>query len=161
MQMNLCGHGTLAAAHFLWTSGLVNGGLIEFDSMLGTLTAKKVIKSNDLVMSSFSPTKDDEKISVELEFPVIPIVGCDGAEAPLIPETLNGASITSVHKTSTAHDLIVSLFSFFGNGTNSKVCHSSYVIHLFTLTFQFILVICLFNGFGIFFANLRNCNFGC
>ncbi|WOK95982.1 hypothetical protein Cni_G04689 [Canna indica] len=107
-EVKLCGHATLAAAHFLWTSSLVDSEVIEFVTKSGLLTAKKVIQSNLLGTLS---TKALEKFAIELDFPVVPIVGCDAAESPSVPETLNGASVINVQKTSTAQDLIVELSS--------------------------------------------------
>uniref|UniRef100_A0A0A9CVF3 Isomerase n=1 Tax=Arundo donax TaxID=35708 RepID=A0A0A9CVF3_ARUDO len=40
---------------------------------------------------------------------MIDLVECHPAELPSIPETLNGASVVSVHKSATAGDLIVEL----------------------------------------------------
>lgn len=42
MQVNLCGHGTLAAAHSLFESGLIDSNIIEFVTASGVLTAKRV-----------------------------------------------------------------------------------------------------------------------
>lgn len=110
--MKLCGHATLAAAHFLWTSGLVSSTVIEFVTESGILTAKKVIRSNLLGTPNVAINEAGEKFSIELDFPVVPVGGCNAAEMPSITETLNGASIVNVQKTETSHDLIVCIFSF-------------------------------------------------
>lgn len=106
MQVKLCGHGTLAAAHFLLTSGLVECDVIEFITESGLLTAKKAhgLQHQGAPNISFNGTV--EKYSIELDFPVVPVVGYESAEFPSIPETLNGVSIKNVLKT-TSDDLIV------------------------------------------------------
>ncbi|XWS36277.1 hypothetical protein CRYUN_Cryun20dG0071600 [Craigia yunnanensis] len=45
-KVKLCGHATLASAHTLFTTGLVNSNIIEFDTLFGILTAKKVLDVN-------------------------------------------------------------------------------------------------------------------
>nr|CAD1829456.1 unnamed protein product [Ananas comosus var. bracteatus] len=109
-EVKLCGHGTLAAAHFLLTSGLVECDVIEFITESGLLTAKKAhgLQHQGAPNISFNGTV--EKYSIELDFPVVPVVGYESAEFPSIPETLNGVSIINVLKT-TADDLIVELAS--------------------------------------------------
>lgn len=42
MQVKLCGHATLAAAHALFSSDLVDTDVIEFVTISGVLTAKKI-----------------------------------------------------------------------------------------------------------------------
>lgn len=59
MQVKLCGHATLAASHALFSNGLVNSNIIEFVTLSGILTAKKV--------------PDGEAFLIELNFPAIPI----------------------------------------------------------------------------------------
>ncbi|KAA8543216.1 hypothetical protein F0562_021289 [Nyssa sinensis] len=41
-EVKLCGHATLAAAHFLFSSSLVDANIIEFLTLSGVLTAKRV-----------------------------------------------------------------------------------------------------------------------
>ncbi|XBI26869.1 hypothetical protein VPH35_051479 [Triticum aestivum] len=103
-QVALCGHATLATAHFLFTSVLAERhGVVEFVTKSGVLTAKKV------------PAPEAEKqgkLFIELDFPMSDYVRCDPAgELPSIPETLNGAPVVSVHKSVTTNDFIVELSS--------------------------------------------------
>lgn len=42
LQVKLCGHAALAAAHTLFKSGLINSNIIDFLTSAGTLRAKKV-----------------------------------------------------------------------------------------------------------------------
>ncbi|XP_010278352.1 PREDICTED: uncharacterized protein LOC104612583 isoform X2 [Nelumbo nucifera] len=104
-EVNLCGHATLAAAHVIFTSGLVKTNLIEFLTLSGILTAKKVYK----VGLEFSNGEEQEHFSIELDFPAVPIIECDSKEIPSISQTLKGASMINVMKTATTGDLIVEL----------------------------------------------------
>jgi PhzF family phenazine biosynthesis protein len=62
IEVDLCGHATLASAHTLWQSGLAqNGAAISFATRSGTLTARQ---ASDLI---------------ELDFP---LVAENSAEAP-------------------------------------------------------------------------------
>jgi predicted PhzF superfamily epimerase YddE/YHI9 len=97
-QVALCGHATLASAHFLFTSVLAaHHGVVEFATKSGILTAKKVPAPE---------TEEQGKLFIELDFPSSDFVG-SGDELPSIPETLNGASVVSVHKSVTTNDFIV------------------------------------------------------
>jgi predicted PhzF superfamily epimerase YddE/YHI9 len=102
LQVKLCGHATLASAHFLFTSILAeHETLIEFATKSGILTAEKVPAPASAAASG------EGKLFIELDFPTVDLVDCHPAELPSIPETLNGASIVSFHKSAPAGDLIV------------------------------------------------------
>ncbi|RLN16155.1 hypothetical protein C2845_PM02G22430 [Panicum miliaceum] len=107
-ESELCGHGTLAAAHYLIAFGLVECDAIEFVAKSGRLTAKKVTVSNDA-----SPSAEHcSKFMIELDFPVIPVAKCNSAEILPIPDTLNGASVMNKLQTVSAFsDLIVEVSS--------------------------------------------------
>ncbi|KAJ1296611.1 hypothetical protein BS78_01G315000 [Paspalum vaginatum] len=108
----LCGHGTLAAAHYLIASGLVECDAVQFVSKSGRLTAKKIIQSKDASTLYPSAQRTCSKFLVELDFPVIPVVKCNSAEMFSLPETLNGASIINQLQTvSAVSDLIVEVSS--------------------------------------------------
>lgn len=102
MQVELCGHGTLAAAHYLLTYGIVKSDVIEFVTKSGLLTAKKL-----RLPTKFSNNEAEGRFYIELDFPMVPVVKCDSTEIPSIPETLNGAAMVNVQKTATSNDLIV------------------------------------------------------
>ncbi|TVU22589.1 hypothetical protein EJB05_32299, partial [Eragrostis curvula] len=105
-EVELCGHATLASAHYLFTSVLAERDtVIEFATKSGILSAKKVPAPGSAGVSG------EGKLFIELDFPMIDHFECDNAELPSIPNTLNGASIVSVHKSATAGDLIVELSS--------------------------------------------------
>ncbi|KAJ4789555.1 Phenazine biosynthesis-like domain-containing protein [Rhynchospora pubera] len=102
-QVNLCGHATLASAHFLFTSALLEHETIEFITKSGLLTAKKVTKSKS--------ASKDMKLFIELDFPADQVVKCNASELPSIPLTLNGLSVVNVLKTTASDDFIVEVSS--------------------------------------------------
>ncbi|XP_047054572.1 uncharacterized isomerase BH0283-like [Lolium rigidum] len=105
-MVNLCGHATLASAHFLFTTVLAEHGMVEFMTRSGILTAKKVTTPGSV------SEEEQGKLFIELDFPMDSFVGCNTADdMPLIPETLNGASVVSIHKSKADGDLIVELSS--------------------------------------------------
>ncbi|XP_077218879.1 uncharacterized protein LOC143853051 isoform X2 [Tasmannia lanceolata] len=108
-EVNLCGHATLAAAHLVFTSGLVKTNIIEFLTKSGVLTAKRVDGLKKLNPSKSSNDKA-EHFSIELDFPTISVTECESTEIPSIPGTLNGASVINIKKTASS-DLIVELSS--------------------------------------------------
>ncbi|KAI7984110.1 Phenazine biosynthesis-like domain-containing protein [Camellia lanceoleosa] len=93
LLVKLCGHGTLAASHFLFTSGLVNADKIEFLTLFGVLIAKRVLESQDCVL-------------IELDLPIVPLSDFDSVEVPSISKALSGASVIDLKITTTEEDLI-------------------------------------------------------
>ncbi|KAK3149973.1 hypothetical protein QOZ80_3AG0225620 [Eleusine coracana subsp. coracana] len=110
-ESEVCGHGTLASAHYLIASGLVQCDTIEFLAKSGRLTAKKVIgQEKESTLSTPQNTSTD--FMIELDFPVFPVVKCNSLETSSTSETLNGASVISeLHTVSPAPDHIVELSS--------------------------------------------------
>ncbi|XP_074573862.1 uncharacterized protein LOC141830313 [Curcuma longa] len=109
-EVKLCGHATLAAAHFLWSLGLVNSDVIYFSTKSGTLTAKRVVSTDIFDTIDVSSTKA-AKFLIELDFPVLPVAECHASDTLSIPVTLNGASIINVQKFGTDEELMVELSS--------------------------------------------------
>ncbi|XP_042007150.1 uncharacterized isomerase BH0283-like [Salvia splendens] len=109
-EVKLCGHATLAASHFLFSNDLVNSDTIEFSTLSGTLTAKRVPVTK---LSDSSTTENGNTPSgflIELDFPVVPIEEYDaGDEISTICNSLNVASVDEINKTTTMDDLIVVL----------------------------------------------------
>lgn len=98
LQVDLCGHATLASAHFLFCSGLVSGNKIEFLTRSGLLTASKVgLGKNNL---------KEEKFAVQLDFPAAALEDCDPSDFSSITAALIGATVTNMKKAST-DDLLV------------------------------------------------------
>ncbi|KAF5187287.1 Phenazine biosynthesis-like domain-containing protein [Thalictrum thalictroides] len=107
-EVKLCGHATLAAAHVLFATGLVKSNIIEFSTLSGILTAKKV-GAEMLDTSSSLNGKAEDHFSVELDFPTDSVVECEPYEIPSIPLTLKGAPMINIKKMATTGDLIVEL----------------------------------------------------
>ncbi|KAG0537218.1 hypothetical protein BDA96_03G129600 [Sorghum bicolor] len=121
-EVELCGHATLASAHFLFTSVLTeHETLIEFSTKSGILTAKRVPAPESTGVSG------EGKLFIELDFPMIDLVDCHPSELPSIPKTLNGASIVSVYKSTTAGDLIAEELLLQGQRLLDLVMTSSVV----------------------------------
>ncbi|XP_024314114.1 uncharacterized protein LOC100829388 isoform X4 [Brachypodium distachyon] len=105
-EVELCGHATLASAHFLFTTVLADHGVVEFMTMSGILTARKVPASDSTGVLG----EEQAKPFIELDFPMIDFVDCNSSDkTPSIPKTLNGASIVSVHESAMDGDLIFRL----------------------------------------------------
>ncbi|XP_054803456.1 uncharacterized protein LOC129306747 isoform X2 [Prosopis cineraria] len=81
-EVELCGHATLAAAHTLFSSGLVASNIVEFVTLSGVLTAKKI---------------------PEIEF--------HSTETSQISAVLKGASIFEIKRTTIGDDLLVEVTS--------------------------------------------------
>ncbi|GLU07525.1 hypothetical protein SLE2022_244800 [Rubroshorea leprosula] len=107
-EVELCGHATLASAHILFTTGLVNSDIIEFDTLSGILTAKKVpdVKATDAT-SKIQDGGAHEGFLIELNFPATPITEFNSAEVSPISEALNGASLVDIKRTTTDTLLVV------------------------------------------------------
>lgn len=103
-EVDLCGHATLAAAHFLFSSGLVKTDTIEFSTKSGILTAKKVAEAKASNSQDDSPTG----YSVELDFPVVQVAKTNSADVTAISESFNGASMVEINETSMS-DLFILL----------------------------------------------------
>ncbi|KAI8522870.1 hypothetical protein RHMOL_Rhmol13G0030700 [Rhododendron molle] len=108
-EVNLCGHATLAASHFLFTSGLVNANKIEFPTQSGVLIAKRVPETKQTDSLNLENGEARDCFMIELDFPVIPLTEFDSAELPSISKALNGASVIDLKKTTTDGDLLVVL----------------------------------------------------
>ncbi|XP_043724417.1 uncharacterized isomerase BH0283-like [Telopea speciosissima] len=115
VEVKLCGHGTLASAHFLFASSLARTDVIEFVTLSGVLIAKRVPTGSNVDTSKFSDGDPEEHFSIELDFPTIPVLECESADIPSLHETLNGAPVVNISKTAEAgggeFDLYVELSS--------------------------------------------------
>lgn len=94
--MKLCGHATLAASHFLFQSNLVNSSTIEYKTLSGILTAKKVTSSK---LKDSSNGEAQDSFYIELDFPVVPVLDFKDLEVSAISEILNSVSVVDVKKT--------------------------------------------------------------
>lgn len=98
-EVDLCGHATLAAAHFLFAYGLVKTDTIEFSTKSGILTAKRVPETK-------APKSQDD-YSIELDFPVVQVAETSSADVAAISESLNGASVVEISDTSHGYYVIL------------------------------------------------------
>ncbi|CAH9133972.1 unnamed protein product [Cuscuta epithymum] len=96
-EIDLCGHATLAAAYFLFVNGFVKTDVIEFCTLSGILTAKRI------------PEKDGG-FFVELNFPIIHVLETNLSEIPTIAKNFDKACVVEIKKTD-RDDLIVVLQS--------------------------------------------------
>ncbi|XP_062086053.1 uncharacterized protein LOC133792150 isoform X1 [Humulus lupulus] len=102
VEVVLCGHATLAAAHTLFSSGKIDSDVIEFVTLSGILTAKKVAQNNK--------ASDDEArkgFFIELNFPSDPNAEFNSVEVSMISKALGGASVINIRRTTTLDCLIV------------------------------------------------------
>ena len=98
LQVELCGHATLAAAHILFSTGLVNSNIIEFSTLSGILTAKKVPDVKLLEVSNVHNNGEThDSYFIELDLPAIQTVDLDSAaDVSSISKALNVASIVDI-----------------------------------------------------------------
>ncbi|CAO2160884.1 unnamed protein product [Urochloa humidicola] len=83
-EVELCGHATLAAAHFLLAGGVGGGssgtGAVEFVTMSGlVLTARRLAKIGERACDV-----DRGGFCIELDFPVASVEECASDEVPAI-----------------------------------------------------------------------------
>ncbi|KAK4784225.1 hypothetical protein SAY86_018593 [Trapa natans] len=104
-EVKLCGHGTLAAAHSLFSSGRVPYDIIEFKTLSGILSAKRVPECKT---SSVSETRNGEAAPyfIELDFPLVTSKEYNSKDWSLISKALNGTSFIELKMTA-ADDLFV------------------------------------------------------
>ncbi|CAK9147078.1 unnamed protein product, partial [Ilex paraguariensis] len=96
------------AAHFLFTSDLINADEVEFSTLSGILTAKRVSKAGKLDSSALQNGEAQGSFFIELDFPVVPTIDFNCAEVAAISKSLNGASVIDIKKTA-KDDLFVVL----------------------------------------------------
>jgi len=106
LQVELCGHATLAAAHFCFTCNLANGNTIEFSTLSGILTAKKVIEPKAPDSLGHENGEPEEPFFIELDFPAISSTDCNSNDTSLVSKTLTGVSVIDIKKTA-GDDLLV------------------------------------------------------
>ncbi|CAN8237830.1 unnamed protein product [Cochlearia groenlandica] len=107
VEVDLCGHATLATAHCLFSNGLVDSDKVEFVTRSGILTAKRVTEALDL---SDDGETQGESFLIELDFPVI--TTCDDInlsddDYSMITKALNGVTIVDVKATTTNIIIVV------------------------------------------------------
>lgn len=108
VEVDLCGHATLASAHFLF-SAIIKCNTVLFHTKSGTLTATKVEGLNQNESTTYLGRKN-ERFVIELNFPQVSVFDCVSTEIPLLSNTLRGVAVESIKKT-TCNDFIVELAS--------------------------------------------------
>ncbi|KAH9533383.1 hypothetical protein CY35_18G049600 [Sphagnum magellanicum] len=113
VEVDLCGHATLASAHLLFASGIVLGDTILFHTKSGVLKATKVSGYEEY---EELPEEEDElgkrpkrrrpggKGVVQLNFPLVPVVPCD--DTFLLSKALGGVAIKWAGETSLGDYLV-------------------------------------------------------
>jgi len=84
VEIELCGHATLASAHVLWTEGIEDADVLTFHTMSGELRARRLSGA------------------IELDFPVN-----HAADAALDAEVLDALGVTPVRTAATANGWLV------------------------------------------------------
>ncbi|KAJ0250158.1 hypothetical protein HA466_0143440 [Hirschfeldia incana] len=88
-EMDICGHGTLASAHTLFSNGLVGSSeTVEFSTHSGILTAKRV-----------DDCEAKESFLIEMNFPVITTCEYSSDDFSMFSKALNGATIVDIRGT--------------------------------------------------------------
>ncbi|XP_022992538.1 uncharacterized protein LOC111488833 [Cucurbita maxima] len=98
-EVDLCGHATLAAAHTLFSTGLVNSDIIEFSTLSGKLTAKRVPEVKPIGVSNVHNGEAHESYFIELDFPAISSIEVDSADVSSVSKALNVASMIDIRMT--------------------------------------------------------------
>lgn len=94
--------------HYLLASGLVKSDKIEYSTLSGIVTAKRVpeTKLSDSSNSQIGSTV--KSFFIELDFPIVSVVECDSnIDISTVSESLSGASIVEIKKTTPGDDLFV------------------------------------------------------
>ncbi|KAH9728992.1 Phenazine biosynthesis PhzC/PhzF protein [Citrus sinensis] len=108
-EVELCGHATLAAAHTLFSRGLVNSNIIEFATLSGILTAKKDPDVKAMNDSNSQNGEAQECYFIELDFPTVPTTDFNFSEVSLIHKALSVSSVMDMKITTTSEDIFVVL----------------------------------------------------
>ncbi|KAG9154285.1 hypothetical protein Leryth_000731 [Lithospermum erythrorhizon] len=103
VEVELCGHATLAASHFLFSHVLEDGDAVEFSTLSGILSARRLPESDSANM--------DKGFFIELNFPVVQVMDLelDSGGTSLLSKSLGGASVIDIKKTTINGDLLVVL----------------------------------------------------
>lgn len=108
VEVDLCGHATLAAAHFCFTSGLVKANTIEFSTRSGILTAHKVLEQHLSASAESENGELEQPFFVELDFPAIATNDCNSDETSSIYTVLSHDLVIDMKRTA-SDDLFVAL----------------------------------------------------
>lgn len=94
VEVDLCGHATLAAAHLLFTAGIVEDDVIVFHTRSGVLKAKKIKGYDELSPEGVENCKLPPGTGVvELDFPLVTASKCQSAEVEKLSDVLGNVQI--------------------------------------------------------------------
>lgn len=94
VEVDLCGHATLAAAHILFTSGIVEDDIVIFHTRSGVLKAKKIGGYDEPPPKGVENCKQRSGTGVvELDFPLVPASKCESAEVEKLSDVLGNVQI--------------------------------------------------------------------
>lgn len=108
VEVDLCGHATLASAHLLFSSGIAAGDTILFHTKSGVMKARKVAGYDKDKVTEEEGESEDLKTEkkrpigvgvVELDFPLDSVTKCDDTEVEVVSGVLGGAKLLWVGKT--------------------------------------------------------------
>lgn len=108
MQLDLCGHGTLAAAHLLFSAKIVEGDTAIFHTKSGVLTANKVSGYEEPAEDEVDKRKPSRMGLVEVDVPLVAATDCD--DALLLSEALGGVEINWIGRSNLGDYLVRVLY---------------------------------------------------
>ncbi|KMT00970.1 hypothetical protein BVRB_9g222340 [Beta vulgaris subsp. vulgaris] len=109
LEVKICAHGTLASAHAIFSTGMVQGNDVEFVTKSGVLLAKRILENQN--GETLKKQLKSNKFLIQLCFPLYSAVQLDPSEINFIPKSLKGQSTINFVKMSRENDLIVELES--------------------------------------------------
>ena len=84
----------------------MKGNLIEFITLSGVLTARKVMEGDKSDALKCENGEAQERFYIELDFPTVPMVEYNSADVASISKALNGASVIDIKMTE-KNDILV------------------------------------------------------
>lgn len=114
-EVKICGHGTIACAHVLFSKGIVKGNKVEFLTQSGAFVAEKISRSKQRDFDNENTGMDmdikRDNFLVQLHFPLWHPTKLNPSELELVPKSVQGSSMVNVMKMARENDLIVELSS--------------------------------------------------
>uniref|UniRef100_A0A0C9QSP6 TSA: Wollemia nobilis Ref_Wollemi_Transcript_11410_1993 transcribed RNA sequence n=1 Tax=Wollemia nobilis TaxID=56998 RepID=A0A0C9QSP6_9CONI len=107
VEVDLCGHATLAAAHLLFETGIVEDDTVVFHTKSGVLKARKVKGYDEPPPKGTKPSKQQSRTClVELDFPIVSVSKCESVEVEKLSDVLGNDKIVWAGKTSAGNYLV-------------------------------------------------------
>ncbi|KAJ7524513.1 hypothetical protein O6H91_17G008900 [Diphasiastrum complanatum] len=114
VEVDLCGHATLASAHLMFSTGIVEGETIVFHTKSGVLKARKISGYDEepVEVNQEESTAEKKKYPsgrgvVELDFPLVIASECDVSETARVSNSLGDVEIVWCGKTSLGDYLVI------------------------------------------------------